>query len=213
MNNNRRVKAMLKIWHEEMKFHIERIEARGKGSDIYEVDLEFTLRDGGQVEFEKCWGEVKTKAHRQGFYPIPVTEQNADGYATILLVKRESVYGMYKRYESFLEALRTSYWGIQGDPDLYSLISHTIRLKTGIQKIHQDIKRMKPHQSLAQYWIPGWTLDKWDKYKERASNWIELVESCGLVPEDLQSVAFEMMSDLDLSHQQASKNHVNTGGI
>lgn len=192
---HKKMRNLIKMWGKEGYEVKDYKEHTRSGNVLTEVDLSIFRSDGHYIRFMDEWDTFKSLASRQGFYVLPVCENNNDGLADIVLVIKDCVYQMHHKFQSIRKALRDNYWFVQGDEEVSHLEENTIQLCQGVYLTHTKIKRMismDPNSPNRHLFDDGTAFSEWDLYVARLWRWSQRVEACEKISDEIKEQVREI---------------------
>lgn len=189
---HQKVRNLYKIWKAEgyeVKCFTEHIR---NGNALAEVELTIFRSDGHYIKFFEEWDAIKSLASRQGFYVMPINENNDDGFSELLLIIKDSVYQVHHQITPIKKALDESYWHIQEDPEIVQLGEMAFIIYQMVYQMHYKVKHMKsmnPNRYDAGLFHNGEVVQKWDLYKEKLENWSKKILASNKVSHETKEQA------------------------
>lgn len=189
---HKKIKNLIKMWEKEgyeVKYYTEHIRS---GDVLAEVELTIFRSDGHYIKFLEEWDAIKSLASRQGFYVMPVCENNNDGFSEVLLIIKDSAYQVHHQVTPIKKALDESYWYVQEDAEIVQLSEVVFRLYQMVYQVHYQVKRMKSMDSNhydRKLFYNGQVVQKWDLYKELLENWSKTILSSNKVNQEIKEQA------------------------
>lgn len=136
----RKITNLRSIWEES--FEIKELRYRENGSEVQEVELNISNLSQAPFDFNESWSMIHHLAQRQGFYAMPITENNGEG-AEVLLVRKAALYNIDKRLLAIHKNMRSEYWLIQGDANCKAVYKETREIAGAVEKILKELRMMR----------------------------------------------------------------------
>lgn len=139
---SKKVNNTVRMWH-EAGYNIEKVGHSHTKTMAIELKLTFKNQTGKPVNFYEDRTKMRDLAKRQDFIVIPLTTDNGDGLAEVLLVNHKLIYKMAGTLREMWEKYNTGYWRLQGDKEYLRLLNRFSQLSTMLDDLYQLTQKMQ----------------------------------------------------------------------
>lgn len=183
-----KVKNLVGMWAEE-GYTLRHYEEFMDGSKLAELKIGISRVDKEDVIFLEEWDTLKRLASRQQFFIIP-TKPVKEGIAELYLISKDKITQMVNQFLPIKKKLSYSYWGIQGDEEINSLVESTTIMRMALVRVQTDIQRfatMTENHYLSDIFDNPQTLDNWETYKKFVKVWSQKINLSEKISNDLKN--------------------------
>lgn len=183
-----KVKNLVGIWAEE-GYTLRHYEEFMDGSKLAELKIGISRVDKEDVIFLEEWDTLKRLASRQQFFIIPIKPVE-EGIAELYLISKDKITKMVDKFLPIKKKLSYSYWGIQGDKEIDSLIESTTLMRMTLVRVQTDIRRfatMTENHYLSDIFDNPQTLNNWETHKKFVKAWSQKINLSEKISNDLKN--------------------------